>query len=171
MFRNGAILLGNFLNWHHFSKNTVKLTLCHKPWRFDAIFLSCISFCIQKLRSYSKEEVSKHNTRNDCWIIIKDKVVVRNDHLPCLSMMHLIILYLVVAPGLWCHSLCGGTSWRRCHSKQCWCWFDRGLFWVCSFLCSLHSRACSAIAILNCPYIYIFKYCVFQKKIIRIGFY
>ncbi|KAG8087198.1 hypothetical protein GUJ93_ZPchr0010g10600 [Zizania palustris] len=25
-------------------------------------------------RSYTKEEVSAHNTRTDCWVIIKDKV-------------------------------------------------------------------------------------------------
>uniref|UniRef100_A0A0D3GZT8 Cytochrome b5 heme-binding domain-containing protein n=1 Tax=Oryza barthii TaxID=65489 RepID=A0A0D3GZT8_9ORYZ len=25
-------------------------------------------------RSYTKEEISAHNTRTDCWVIIKDKV-------------------------------------------------------------------------------------------------
>ncbi|KAJ3683385.1 hypothetical protein LUZ60_013612 [Juncus effusus] len=32
------------------------------------------SIGVKNLRAYTKEEISKHNTRTDCWITVKDKV-------------------------------------------------------------------------------------------------
>ncbi|KAL5200950.1 hypothetical protein ABZP36_035304 [Zizania latifolia] len=42
-----------------FSSPSLTLPLCYAPLTS---------------RSYAKKEVSTHNTRNDCWVIIKDKV-------------------------------------------------------------------------------------------------
>ncbi|KAG9130114.1 hypothetical protein Leryth_012858 [Lithospermum erythrorhizon] len=38
------------------------------------LIFSCLLFQTKTLKIYSKEEVSLHNTRTDCWLIIKDKV-------------------------------------------------------------------------------------------------
>lgn len=43
-------------------------------------YLRVLSFCIQTFRSYTKEEISAHNTRTDCWVIIKDKVIQVQQH-------------------------------------------------------------------------------------------
>lgn len=46
---------------------------CYKKFiQFVSYFFAV--FCLQTSKSYSKTEVTLHNTRTDCWIIIKNKV-------------------------------------------------------------------------------------------------